>query len=90
MVDVVDEWGFAGSIVAPEEKYRVVGVRRDCADDSVGKLLPSYAVVATRFAPLYRECGVEQEHTLVGPTFKRRVAGCGFKKVVWLWYAGRR
>lgn len=64
----INQWHFALRITPPEDKRHMRSAVADHLDHRVGELLPSSPLVRARLMLTNCECGIEQKHSLVGPS----------------------
>src|SRR6056297_3973870 len=74
MAVAVDAVPLALRLTAPEHEYRRSLAAVDNLDDAVRESLPAFSLVRAGLAALYREHGVEQQHTVVCPRLQAAVA----------------
>ena len=68
MLVSVDECALFLSICSPQDKYQMFSLLSQDANGCIGEFFPTLALVRSGLMGADRQGGVEQEHTLVGPT----------------------
>ena len=64
----VDECPLLLCISSPQKKYQIFTPLSQAAYGGIGKLFPPLTLVGTCLMGTYRECGIEQQHSLLCPT----------------------
>ena len=64
----IDEGPFLLGIGSPKDEHQMLPLLGQNTDGGIGKFLPTLALVRACLMGTDGECGIEQEHPLVGPT----------------------
>jgi hypothetical protein len=82
MTGAVYDGSFFLGITSPKYEYKAVTVSVEFTDCSIGKLLPSLSLMGSGLTGTDRQSGIEQQHTLSGPTGKVPAHGNRLAQIV--------
>ena len=68
MPSTVDKSPFFLSIRPPQHKHDMLPFIIQSPDHGIRKLFPAFSLMRTGLMGTYRQCGIEQQHTLLRPT----------------------
>ena len=77
MAGGINQRSLGARIASPQDEHQVVALGIERTDGGIRKLLPSPALVAGCLMGTYGEGGIEQQHSLLGPS--GQVARCGHR-----------
>ena len=68
MTTTIDKRSFLLGIRTPKYKNQMFTPLGQCLDGRIGEFFPSLTLMRTGLMGTYRQCGIEQQHTLLRPT----------------------